>query len=730
MTKINIQPHAAKIRELLSAKRLRAAVEELRNVALTVRNNRVTAQANEIEENYNRLLGFMQSGADDPQRMTQYIRFCNKVYLLADSLERNYLSIETPSLYYGTLRYEATKSGDTVAELLGAYSKLINDSALFNLVAEESTEKKENTYQREMLERRLFNRLWVSFPLHRDTADVIRDFLASESIPLYVKQMIVSSLFLGLIEYFDDTRLALLWETYSAHASSEPALALQAMTCAVIVNMMYPGRPVTSQLESVIESATAISSWESDLRLVLTEFVRSIDTERINRKMQQEVMPELMKLQPDLKRINTEITSVEDLADLEENPEWQEKLSQSGLADKLRSLSKIQEEGGDVFMSTFAHLKAFPYFNEIANWFIPFHTDHTLLTDADEQKRTIADIIMASPFLCDSDKYSFLLSLNSIPASQRDMMLSQMKVQNINADEIRSAALNATVTDRRNIVNKFVQNLYRFFKLFRRKNEFRDPFDGSLSVADIPALVNKFNDTDTLSLVAEFYFKHHYYAEGLAIFLKLEQRVVANVQLYQKIGFCYLKLNDYENALKYFRMSELLDARSVWTRKNIAYLLFITGNFAEAEEYYAKLEEVEPDNIQFVINLGNCRMALHDYAGALKAFHKVNYINKNDIRALRAIAWCHFMLGDYNAAIKTYRTIMLKEPEAEDYINMGHLALATNDYAEAVNSYNLAVERMDNDREKVIARIMDDVTNLDRVKINTSVLPFIIDSLY
>lgn len=730
MTKIDIQPHIAKIKELLSSKRLRAAIEQLRNVALTVRNNRVTEQANEIEANYNRLLGFMQSGADDPQRLTQYILFCNKVYQLADSLERNYLSIETPSLYYGILRYEATKSGDSVAELLNAYSRLINDSALFNLVAEESPERKENTYQREMLERRLFNRLWVSFPLHKDTANVLRDFLASEAIPLYVKQMDVSSLFLGLIEYFDDNRLSLLWETYSTYASTEPALALQAMTCAVIVNMMYPGRPVTPQMESAIEASTAVSSWESDLRLVLTEFVRSIDTERINRKMQQEVMPELMKLQPDLKRINNEIKSVEDLMELEENPEWQEKLSQSGIADKLRSLSKIQEEGGDVFMSTFAHLKSFPYFNEIANWFIPFHTDHTLMNDADEQKRTIADIIMASPFLCDSDKYSFLLSLNSIPDSQRDMMISQMKAQNINADELRSAALNNVVTDRRNIVNKFVQNLYRFFKLFRRKNEFRDPFDGTLSVADIPALVNKFNDSDTLSLVAEFYFKHRYYAEGLAIFLKLEQRAVANEQLYQKIGFCYLKLNRYDEALKYFRMSELLDARSVWTRKNIAYLLFITGKFAEAEEYYAKLGEAEPDNLQFVMNLGNCRMALHDYAGALKTFHKLNYLNENDIRALRAMAWCQFMLGDFNAAIKTYRTIMLREPAAEDYINMGHLALATGDYAEAVNSYNLAVERMDNDREKVIAIIRDDVARLDREKIDTSALPFIIDSLY
>lgn len=728
--KIDILPHIAKVKKYLMAKRLRAAIEEVRNIALTVRNSRILRQADDIEENYNRLLSFMQSGADDPQRMTQYSVFTNKVYSLADSLERNHMSTETPTLYYGTLRYEATKNTDSVAALLNDYEKLIKDSSLFNLVSQDSKERTENIYKREMLERRLFNRLWVSFPLHADTVNELRAFLANDSIPLYVKQMIVSSLFLGLVEFYDDSRLALLWETYHGYAEKEPALALQAMTCAVILNMMYSDRPVTTQMIAVIEQAAAVKSWESDLRIVFTEFVRSIDTERINRKMQQEVMPELLKLQPDLKRINTEINSVEDIAELEENPEWQEKLSQSGIADKLRDFSKIQEEGGDVFMSTFAHLKSFPFFNEIANWFIPFHTDHTLLTDADEQKSTIADIISASPFLCDSDKYSFLLSLKNIPESQLDLMLSQMKAQNINADQIRSAALNTVITDRKNIVNKYIQNLYRFFKLFRRKAEFTDPFDGSLSVADIPVLVNRFNDSDTLSLVAEFYFKHHYYAEGLAIFLKLEQRGASSVQLYQKIGFCYLKLNKFDEALKYFRMSELLDARSVWTRKNIAHLLFITGNFAEAEEYYSLLEKDDSENPQYAMNLGNTRMALHDYAGALKVFHKVNYLNPQDLKALRAIAWCYLMTGDFTSSIKTYRSVILADPTAADYINMGHVALADHNYSEAVNSYNLAVERMDNDREKVIQMILDDVAQLNSVSIDTSLLPFIIDSLY
>lgn len=472
-----------------------------------------------------------------------------------------------------------------------------------------------------------------------------------------------------------------------------------------------------------------VKSWESDLRIVFTEFVRSIDTERINRKMQQEVMPELLKLQPDLKRINTEINTLDDIAELEENPEWQEKLAKSGIADKLKSLSKIQEEGGDVFMSTFAHLKSFPFFNEIANWFTPFHTDHTLLNDTAGLDDTMANIVSMSPFLCDSDKFSFLLSLKNVPDSQRQMMMSQMKAQNLNLDELRSAALNTSVTDRKNIVNKYIQNLYRFFKLFRRKGEFNDPFNGSLSVANIPALDNRFNDTDTLSLVAEFYFKHHYYAEALAIFLKLENTTVASAQRYQKIGYCYQKEKNWDEALKYFRMSELLDSRSVWTRKNIAQILYITGQFSEAEKYYATLENSDPDNILYAMNLGNCRMAQSDYSNALKAYHKINYLKPNDIRTLRSMAWCYLMLGDFTTATRHYRSILMLEPSAADYINMGHVALGTRDFAEAINSYNLAVERMDNNREEVIKILLEDIPKLRTINVDTSLLPFIIDSM-
>ncbi|MDE7154851.1 MAG: hypothetical protein K2N79_01010, partial [Muribaculaceae bacterium] len=69
-----------------------------------------------------------------------------------------------------------------------------------------------------------------------------------------------------------------------------------------------------------------------------------------------------------------------DISELEENPEWMEVLEKSGVADRLKEMTEIQEEGGDVFMSTFSNLKNYTFFNEISNWFLPFPAESSGVT--------------------------------------------------------------------------------------------------------------------------------------------------------------------------------------------------------------------------------------------------------------------------------------------------------------------------------------------------------------
>lgn len=53
------------------------------------------------------------------------------------------------------------------------------------------------------------------------------------------------------------------------------------------------------------------------------------------------------------------------------NPDWEQAFEQSGLGDKIREMNDLQLEGADVYMSTFAQLKGYPFFREPHNWFYP-----------------------------------------------------------------------------------------------------------------------------------------------------------------------------------------------------------------------------------------------------------------------------------------------------------------------------------------------------------------------
>lgn len=78
--------------------------------------------------------------------------------------------------------------------------------------------------------------------------------------------------------------------------------------------------------------------------------------------MQNEVIPEMMKLRPDIMRKFKDIRNDdEDIMSMEENPEWEELLNGSGLRDSLKEFGELQMEGSDVMMSTFSHLKSFPF---------------------------------------------------------------------------------------------------------------------------------------------------------------------------------------------------------------------------------------------------------------------------------------------------------------------------------------------------------------------------------
>jgi len=482
-----------------------------------------------------------------------------------------------------------------------------------------------------------------------------------------------------------------------------------------------------------IEACKENERFCKETRTIFLQLIKSRETERISRKFTEELLPEMMKISPSIYKKMKQDELMNDMNSLDKNPEWQEILEQSGIADKLKELNDLQLEGADVFMSTFSGLKSFPFFKEAANWFRPFNTEYTALNNVftqGDKDNNFKKLISLSHFLCNSDKYSFCLSLTQVPETQRGMMTSQfnaegIEMQNIEKDKL---SLNADETGK-NISNQYLQDLYRFFKLSSFRSEFSDPFSSHIDLFQVSFLQSIFSDDNTLRLIGEFYFRKEYYAEALTMFNKLLQNHRSDSELYQKIGYCLQMSGEYDKALDAYLKAEMIYPDSLWTLRRIASCYRTLKKPEAALEYYLRIEQMKPDNLSIEMNIGHCYFEQENYDEALKYYFKVDYLDPKSTKAWRAIAWCSFLAGKQEQARRYYEKILNNKPTSIDYMNAGHIEFVLKNLNKTVELYRKSIENDKGNKESFLNNFKQDIKYLIQAGISANDIPLLIDQL-
>lgn len=727
----------------VAERRLREAFSLTRSLAEGAMRWEASDRIARAEENYRYMLSYAAQGADDPGRDKMADELGATVLEVVDLLERDNLAVDETSLYYSTFRFERTRPDETPAALIASYTKAAQESSPLAMASKglDEVKRRERRSALETMERRIFVRLWVTHPLSAADSQSVREALASPVLPSYFSELLIGSLLLGSFEYFDPAKLELIMEAYAADpAGRRGATALVAM---LLVMHRWRGRTLNDKLRNRLAAIRELPSWKTDLHTAYMELARTRDTERLTAKMRDEVMPTMLKLRPDLeKKLGKSTLKEFDLESIEENPEWEEMFEKSGLADQMREISEITMEGGDIMMSTFGSMKSHPFFSDIANWFLPFHADRSEFAGPGAK---FAGFLESMPFLNDSDKYSVVLSLAQMPQQQASMMMSQLEQHGDQMAMAQAEALNTRATDRRNMLNKQVQNLYRFFNLFRRKGEFYNPFASGVSLVEIPAIAADVSDSSTLGVVGEFYFRHKYFAEALAAFKVLEQNGETSDALYQKMGHALQRLGNQEEALRMFEQADMLNSGSAWTLRRLARGYLAAGRAREALAALDRLETIEPDKAANALLRGHCHLQLEEYDEAVRALFKADYLDPKSGKALRPLAWGLLMQCELEQSRKYYeRLITNHDPLPADYLNLGHLSLAERRFREAMNFYKLNItarrdpakpgtsgENAANQEavEAFIADIRSDTPALLRIGVDPKLLPLIVDSI-
>lgn len=714
-----------KIKSLLSKGRLNDSFRLLRKLNSAQTDSKISDRLNNLEQTYRYMIHYLVEGFPDDGREGVLSDIVSELHYINDLILRNSVLPASEDIYSSALRFENIRKA-TLEGRLRDYSEAFPKSELALIAGgDRETEKNMETSLESV-----FTYVWTMFGASPDEYKELTRLVKSPDMPFPFKAQIISALLLGNLRYFDREALLSLIDIYEANVSTKlSARALVAIFLIVSANH--------ERIKNDSRIKTRLSLWKDDmliyprLREVLMNIVRARDTERINKKVQNELLPEIMKLRPEIIKKLKNATEEMDVESLEENPEWEELLSKNGVGDKLKELTEIQLDGGDVMMMAFSNLKTFPFFNNVANWFLPFFSHHSeIMNDNVDGLEGFSEILDMEGVMCDSDKYSFALSLNRMPPEQKKIMSQRMGMEMSQLKEImeeKKLVPGASEFDME--VTRYVRNLYRFFKLFRRKNDFRDPFDSPIDFKSLPFLSELLSDSEILSLVGEFYFKRGYYKEALPLFLALERNGIDESLLWEKIGYCYNAMKELEEALIWYRKAELLNPDSQWLIKKIALVSRMLNRSEEAAEYYQKALENDPDNYKLLISTGNCLLEADKYDEALKHYYHAAYIQPERISSLRAIAWGELLNGNFDKSLETYRRILSSDEAAfNDYLNAGHAAFLSGDLKETVRMYLRCTEEEEG-MKRLRESVTEDLPTLMKKGVDPRILNFVLDKV-
>lgn len=663
---------------------LHEALSDMRKASEEEMSWEITSDIDRIAESYSYMLRYLASGADDPGRQDIYDDLRAETLMTLDRLVRLASMREFPTLYYSVARTRALRPGDTVAALVGRFADEYRRlNADFESMAAPSRSRTLEGIQRD-----LFNAVWTTHPL--STADLealsrVFDPLNDE-FPAQLRGHMASGVTLGLLEFYDPRRLNMLLKVYME--GGDDATRMRALVGALCALYRYRSRPVPRDVQATMAAARDTGQWDEDLAAVAIELARATSTDRISDKLNKELIPAIMKIDPELQqKLRSGDFDPESLVE-GINPEWEEKLRESNVARGLQEIQELQADGGDVFMGSFSHMKQFGFFNELPNWFLPFYDSHSTVADKELPDGSLGAILQKLPILCDSDKYSMVLAFDTVPPQQRATMLGAMGAQ---AEQMREALSQvdqaSPLQKRRNIINKYVQNLYRFFKLFRRKNEFFPLFNLVPNLLELAPVAADYDNEQQLAIIAEFLFRHKFWTQAAYVLERLDRLAEPSATRAQQMGYAYEQGGVLDKAIARYEEAEMLDGDSAWTLRRLASVLRRSGQSHRAAGYYKRLSDMFPDDAGIALATGYALSEADEAAEAEQYFHKAVYLQPDSDKAARALAWTQFLNRKFDKADTAYARLMSTATDAEDILNAGHVKLAMGKAAEAVNLY-------------------------------------------
>lgn len=671
----NFQDKFEKIEQLLLEKRLQQAIDLLKELSSS---EWVKQRIDEIQIVYRPMLDYALLGIEDKESSSILNNLIRKMFILTDDLR---LEFQKNNTFFENKNRGLVHVDYVIEQIINKTENSSIKSLISEVFENENNKEKENL-DLENLTKEIFYSILSSQRWEQKTFENFKQLLQNQAIPSSLKCVSISAFMLNLLSFFDENKILFLFQNWD---KVENKTTYRIIIALILALNKYENRFVF--FDSISQHIQKNSNNEKFVELAkisILQLIRTSETESITKKIKDEILPEMLKFSAKIKdKIDKGTIDIDDIE--EQSSAWQEFFKENNLSDKIEEFSDLQREGADVYMSTFSNLKSYPFFNSACNWFLPFDTKHSSVCQLFEFDSEFLTILTQNPSMCNSDKYSFCLTLSQLPQNQWNTMIknSKTETQQLKNDKDDKKLTNP-FWEIEQETNQYVQDLYRFYKLFPAKMVY-NPLDMILQLHTKQFIKTIFNE-EILSVIADFYFAKKIYSAAFDLLNELTNKK-NDIAYFKKIGYCAQQMQQWEQAIDFYNNVLIFDPQNKWTLKRLAFCAKKLKNWDKALYFYKEVEKIEPENLNIQQNIANCLFELKKYDEALSLFFKLEYFSPDNLNVQRAIVYCSIFCDKKEQSLKYGNKLLKKTLQFDDFILVGFCYFLQQNKSEAINLF-------------------------------------------
>lgn len=712
---MNVEEILSKAINCLMDRRLSNAIEVLDQLYVQRPSLMGHSEFEAIKTDYQLMVDYMGRGFSDSHRESLYSTLLQRLYRVAADLEISW-RCKNVSAYVNSFRVidHLNTSHDFVRTVLESF---VSDIAMLSLQPEEMREQKSTElYDRhQSFINRLFSALWTSCQWTDDDCKFYTELLLSPTVVSTDQQVIVSAISLGAMNQFDINKFKTLVNVYQK--ATDEHVRQRALVGWVLA--VFEGMDIFPEQDAMIRELCENPAITRELLTLQIQFFYSKDAEKDNDKIQRDIMPDIMRNSNltigRLGIMEKEEDAIESILHQDADEKRMEQLE-----EKVRKMMDMQKQGSDIYFGGFSQMKRFPFFNDMVNWFTPFYLNHPALRSVINKlgDTKFLNTLMERSNFCESDRYSFAFALeqiiNQLPADIKDAIGSDAMLGPLAESDDTEDAISIRRT--------YLQDLYRFFRLYHTANDFINPFEDNGKgdfVADTFFFTYKsFMGTgldDVKLRLASHLYKHQQMtelAELLTTFQSADPRYAI------LMGYTNINMGKAEFAYQFFDYALKTEPDNQWALKGKARAALDAEDYKTAEEVYTELLKLEPGHKNYTMNRCVALLKLGRTSEVREELFRLDYQYPEDMNVKRVLAWAMLSDNSLDKASQLYDTLLASTPAHEDYLNAGYCQWAMGNVQRAVELFREWIVKSGKSKEQLLEEFRSDADTLTMYSIS------------